>query len=456
MKTTGRRGRPPLRLAAGLAAGFLTGVALLGAGVYATAGEARPTRGSGGTGLRDVLHSPPLLVERSEAVSLRYEAVCQADELGAPCPVRGTLFVRDLGERLYRRIQLQAGRGSTLSATLSAGLTNGAGFAYYAEIEDGLGGSKTVPAGGALGPQRAWVADRAARIDLGAHAFGRTRAPSKVVVSAGWGKGAAAFGLLTGRELVRIGPSAFDVAPDGSVVVLDQVNDRLAVYPAGTGAPRHLAIPFTGGEGDLAMGGDGAIHVLDNGAEPAVRSFSASGAMLATAAVDRGADMLRATPSGPVLHGYPGDMWFPLRRGVALLQPSEQARGARSGLVAGDGSEILVRGGPREAMFAVARGDRVARAWRVVSETDLGEIQLAEPFGEGLLVVLRVWGEARAEFVALVLSDAGLAQSFSIDAVEWAESAALSRFRLDRGTLYQLRSAPTGVEIVTFDLGGAR
>ena len=38
--------------------------------------------------------------------------------------------------------------------------------------------------------------------------------------------------LLTGRELARVGPSAFDLAPDGSVVVLDQVNDRLATYLA--------------------------------------------------------------------------------------------------------------------------------------------------------------------------------------------------------------------------------
>ena len=92
----------------------------------------------------------------------------------------------------------------------------------------------------------------------------------------------------------------------------------------------------------------------------------------------------------------------------------------------------------------------------MASPSTLGEIQLAEPFGDGMLVVLRVWTPTKAEFVALVLSPNGLARSFAIDASQWAESAALGRFRLEGKTLYQLRSTPAGAEIVTFDLGGAK
>lgn len=446
--------RPRWRLAAGLLAGVAIGTGLIAVGVFSTTVDAQPSPGSGVTGLRDVLHSPPLFVRRSEGVTLRYEAVCQADEIGAPCPIRGTLFVRDSSESSYRRVPLQVGRGSALTATLPS--VGESGLAYYAQIEDGLGGSRSVPAGGAMAPQRAWVADDVVRVGLGVHSFGRTRAPMGSVVRAPWGARSGAAGLLTGKDLVRIGPSAFDVAPDRSVVVLDQVNDRLAVYPAGGGAPRHIPIPFSGGEGDLATGSDGTIHVLDHGAEPVVRSFSSAGALVASVAVhDRSSDMLRAGPTGPLLHGFPGDLWFPLRRGGQTLQPAEQARSARPGLSVGGGDEIVVRGGPREATFAVVRGERVMRAWRVSSETDLGEIQLAEPLGADLLVVLRVWTEARAEFVALVLADHGLRRSISIDAIEWAESGALSRFRLHGDTLYQLRSASSGVEIATFDLGGA-
>ena len=102
--------------------------------------------------------------------------------------------------------------------------------------------------------------------------------------------------------------------------MLDQVNDRLARYPAGGSAPRYTRIAFAGGEGDLAVGADGTTFVLDQGAEPVVRSYSPSGAVAATTAVDgTGADMLRSGPAGTLLHGYPGDMWKPIGGGVGAL-----------------------------------------------------------------------------------------------------------------------------------------
>jgi hypothetical protein len=276
------------------------------------------------------------------------------------------------------------------------------------------------------------------------------------VLTGSWGAGNGALGLITGREMARIGPSAFDVRPDGSVVVLDQVNDRLAMYASGA-APRYVPIAFTGGEGDLALGADGTAYVLDQAPEPVVRSYSASGARLAQASVaGSGADTLRAGPSGALVYSYPGEMWQPVGGAGQLLQPSQQAAAARPGLPAAGGTEVVVQAGRTQALFALVQGDRVLRAWRVTSGTNLGEIQLAEPYRDGLLVVLRMWTSQRAEFVVLVLSPSGLASSFGVDAVEWAESAALGRFKLAGGRLFQLRSTPAGAEVVTFDLGGAK
>ncbi len=332
------------------------------------------------------------------------------------------------------------------------------GLSYFAVIADGAGSSMTVPAAGAAAPQRVWAVSVLTPVGLGTHTFGRLRKPDGRALAATWGAGAGALGLLTGRELARIGPSAFDVDRNGNVVVLDQVNDRLARYPAGGLAPSYRGIAFAGGEGDLAVGADGTAFVLDQGAEPVVRSYSPSGALASTTAVHgTGADMLRSGPAGTFLHGYPGDMWKPVGGGVgALLKPDQQAAGARSGRLAEGGVEVVVRGGQNEAFFALVRGDRVLRAWRVSSPSTLGEIQLAEPFGDGMLVVLRVWTPTKAEFVALVLSPNGLADSFAIDSSQWAESAALGRFRLEGMTLYQLRSTSAGAEVVTFDLGGAK
>lgn len=446
-----------VQLAAAVAACLVCGALVLASGLLAAAGEARPARPSALTGLRDVLHSPPLFAHQGEALTLRYEVVCQVDDLGEPCPVSGKLFVRPSGGRSFEELALRRAGESALSTTLPASLTDGPGLAYYAVIADGLGGRASVPAGGARAPQQVWTTDELVTVELGQHAFGRARAPDRSVARAPWGDRLGAAGLITGNELVRIGPSAFDVAPDGSIVLLDQVNDRLSTYRSPGGTPRHVPIPFAGAEGDLAVAGDGSIHVLDHGAETVVRSFAPGGTAMAPVRIDgRGADMLRATPAGPALHGYPGDVWFPLRRGAAPLGAAEQATGARPGRPVAGGLDVVVRGNQREATFALVAGDRVVRGWRITSATPLGEIQLAEPFAGGLVVVLRMWTEADAEFAALVLSTSGLARSFSVDAVEWAESAALSRFRLHGQTLYQLRSAPSGVEIVTFDLGGTR
>jgi hypothetical protein len=72
----------------------------------------------------------------------------------------------------------------------------------------------------------------------------------------------------------------------------------------------------------------------------------------------------------------------------------------------------------------------------------------------GMLVVIRVWNEAHAQFRVLRLTPARLAANFAVDRAEWAESASLSRFRLHGSTLYQLRSTPSGMTIAAFEIGG--
>ena len=73
-------------------------------------------------------------------------------------------------------------------------------------------------------------------------------------------------------------------------------------------------------------------------------------------------------------------------------------------------------------------------------ETNFGEVQLAEPYGNGMIVVVRLWNEKHAVFRVLRLGAEGLVSSFPVSPGEWAETASLSRFRLHGDTLYQLRS----------------
>ncbi|MBD0330168.1 MAG: hypothetical protein ICV64_08710 [Thermoleophilia bacterium] len=362
--------------------------------------------------------------------------------------------------RASRRLPLASDGDATLSAALPAAYVHGGAVEYYAVVEADSGESLTLPPAGAAKPQRATVVPSWIPVELGPHRFGAARAPARVVARAGWGDGAGELGLDSGPEQSRIGPSAFDVAADGSLVVLDQVNRRLARFrPAGR-AVEHTAIPFSGGEGDLALAPDGTAHVLDEGGHergPVVRSFARSGEAVATAPLAApSADMLRMAPSGPVAHAYPFELWLPTADGRTPLEAAAQRRLARAGRPVGAGTEVVVRASAAEARFALVRGEQVVRAWRVTSPTALGEVQLAEPRGNGLLVVVRVWTETEAEFRVLELTPAGLGASFSVARAEWAESAPLSRFRVHGDRVYQLRTTPQGAQIVEFDLGGTR
>jgi hypothetical protein len=447
---------------AGFITGGLVGVALLTINVVGVAsGGPGMVRSQAADRALDVLHTPPVLVSNDEPTALTYDTVCPptGEEPAAPCSPTGTLHVRAVGDRGFAAVPLSRGADGLFSYTVPERLKNGAGFEYYVMFQDGRGNGVTVPAGGAATPEHAWVVSKWTTANLGTHEFDATRAPGSVVVTSGWGATANDLGLNQGQEQSRIGPSGFDVEPDGTVIVLDQVNHRLAQYRAGSVA--HVPIVFQGGEGDVAVDSNGTAWVLDDGGSrgpvPVVRAYDASGRPVTqTSLAAQIGDMLRAAPNGPVVHSYPSEMWLPVGSGQSGRSPEEQLRGARVGRPVVGGRELVVSASPHEARFGLVAGNKVVSAWRVTSTTNLGEVQLAEPSGSGLTAVVRVWTEDRAEFRVLQLAQSGLTGSFTVTPAEWAESAPLSRFRLRGGTLYQLRSSPAGAEIVTYLMGGAR
>jgi hypothetical protein len=453
-----RRGFWPL---VGFAVGGLIGLTLLSVNVVG-ASDSSSAPDSVRFGLRDVMHTPPLLVPRGNRVELTYGAVCVTDDPATACEPEGILYVRDTGGTAFAAVPLPRNPDGDYSTTVSDRYARGLGFDYYAVFRDDRGNSITLPEGGAAAPQHAWAVSQWTGIDLGTHVFGKTRSPDRTVVRASWGTGDDQLGLDSGPEQSTIGPSAFDVAADGAVVVLDQVNRRLANYPPGaTRSPSHIPIPFQGGEGDLALGEDGTTYVLDEGGTetktPVVRYFGPDGALFANAALAApSADMLRAGPNGPVAHTYPGEMWVPTGNGKPPLTPDQQKRAAKASREVKTGLDVVVSASDAEMKLALVSGDRVIRAWRVTSATNLGEVQLAAPQGPGLVAVVRIWTETQAEFRVLRLTPSGLAATFTVDPAEWAETAPLSRFRYSGDTLYQMRSSPRGLEVAGFDVGGTQ
>jgi hypothetical protein len=445
---------------AGLVTGSLGGIVLLAVNLVG------PAFG-GPSGVRqapehavDVLHTPALLVSPEEATTLSYDVVCTLD--GEPptssCSPTASLHVRAVGQGAFTEVALQRGENGLFSYTVPQSLKSGAGFEYYVTVDDGRGNVVTVPKAAAEAPERAWTVREWTTVDLGTHGFGSVRSPGAVAAQGGWGAGAGELGLNGGQEQVRIGPSGFDVAPDGSVVVLDQFNDRLAIFRNGRAADR-VPITFLGAEGDVAVDNAGTTWVLDDGGAatrtPTVRGYGDRGRPVAAAGLAEGlGDMLRIGPTGPVVHAFPSEMWLPVANGQDGLSVAEQARGARPGRPVSGGREVVVRASREEVRLALVAGTRVLSAWRIASATMLGEVQLAEPSRNGAVAIVRVWTEERAEFRVLQLGQRGLTGSFAVNPGEWAESAALGRFRLEGDTLYHLRSSPAGAEVVTYRMGG--
>ena len=112
---------------------------------------------------------------------------------------------------------------------------------------------------------------------------------------------------------------------------------------------------------------------------------------------------------------------------------------------------MILRHG-NQVRVALVGSAAVQRAWLVTSETPLAEVQLAEPYGTGVVLVTRVFTDLRDEFVVLVLDRRGVVERFSLDSADWAETAPLSRFRLRGSSLYQLGSTPAGLFVDRFEL----
>jgi hypothetical protein len=430
--------------ACGLVLGAAAGVGAVAA-AGSVAGPSPPDRDA--ARIVDVGHLPPLLRAPGDAATLRFNVFCPGAVEGEPCDAAGDVFIRAGTAGAFRKIPLRRtddvadGRYvADVPADLAA---SPEGFSYYAVLRnEATGASLTVPSAGAAAPQLSLPLEHAVVVDLGAHRFGSTRRADARVATAPWGSAPGSVGLLHGPTFGPIGPSAFDVAANGDVAILDQVNGRVERWHAG----RHAAdtpVDVTGGIADMALEPDGAIDVLEptgngDGQTPELRSFSPSGAL---------------RPQGPEVQQEPSEQWLPATRGRRRLSRTAQASNGHPGRTLPDGRELVVfRAGTSEARIAMVAGTHVLRAWRIVSKTPLGEVQLAEPLGDRVVVVIRPYTDTQDEFLVLVLGDHGDERSFSVGSADWAETAPLARFRLAGSSLYQLGSTPSGMHVDRFDL----
>src|SRR5262249_28113476 len=149
------------------------------------------------------------------------------------------------------------------------------------------------------------------------------------------------------------------------------------------------------------VAGDGTIYVLDGTSAARstalLRTFSPAGALIqARHIADRTWSQLRMGPRGPVVQQEPSEQWMPAKDGGAPLDRVAQARAATSGRPLPDGAQlVVVRVGTGEVRVARVVAGAVRASWRIVSETPLGEVQLAEQSGDRLVLVVKAYTETQ-------------------------------------------------------------
>jgi hypothetical protein len=442
--------RPRFRSLAGGAAGIAAGV--IGGVVLTSVSTAGPTPVAAGSVLIDATHVPPVLTLPGEPIRLRYGLVCTPRADGLPCDGSGTVYLRAGESGPFHAYVLQRGDESKDGRYYLdvPGEIAGSreGFSYYATLRDeATGATVSLPSGGADAPQVSLPLREPLTVELGRHLFGAVRDPDARVAEAGWGSEPDEVGLAGSRELGYSGPSSFDVEPDGTVDMLDSVNGRVMRWARGRLEPVRLAGALD--LADFAAEPDGSFDVLDDAGT--LRSFRADGSpRWAQKLADRTwAQLVR----GPTVLQQPSEQWMPVAENGAPLSRERQKRGAHTAKHLANGHTLLLdRVGEGELRVAELRGNAAVHAWRITSETPLGEVQLAESHGNGLVVVMRAYTDERDEFVVLVLGSRGLVQRFSVASGSWTETAPLARFRFSRGRLYRLRTTQTGAFVDRFDL----
>ena len=452
-------GRPAIRSLVGGAAGITAGV-LGGIGLGAIPPQDAPSS-PGAPAAIDAAHVPPLLSLPGEAVTLRYAIVCPPRDDGAPCDGSGEVYARAGQSGEFTKLELRRGddsRDGRYFVELPAEIASARdGFSYYAMLRDNSSGATiTVPSGGAAAPHRSLRLHQPTEVRLTAHAFGRVRKADARVVEAPWGNDLGEVGLSGTRELGLAGPSAFEVGVHGDVSLLDGVNRRVERWSRG----RASAIPIgtTALLSDFAVEPDGTLDVLEPPTRetpfPRLVSFRRDGSeRWSQRLADRTWAKLASGPDGPVVQQQPSEQWLPVaENGRPLTRAAQSVRGRASRPLANGRGVLVQRVGDTELRVAETAGEAALRAWRLVSKTPLGEVQLAESLGNRLAVVVKTYDDGRDEFEVLVLERSGLTSEFALPSAAWSESAPLARFRLSGSSLYQLGSTPKGAFVDRFDL----
>ena len=306
---------------------------------------------------------------------------------------------------------------------------------------------------------RAAAAPRLIAVSLGTYKFGAYTAPDAVAAQVD----AAGVGWENPPEGVSYGPGTFEVAKDGTVWLLDAVNNRLLGWRPGHPDRPALTVPAPLSAADFAIGPNGTFYLTTDrpGEGMKLTSISSDGQLRWRAALGELLfnAQLRVGPDRRLYQVTP-DAWIPVTdsSGNPLTVADQKRETLRYQPLPG-GRRLHVTYSSYRAIqvdLADATG-RPLTTWRLTSATDLGPSQ-GQPAlaGADVILPLEVFTQTptwRWERLVLRLTGTGAPVRLHLRHVIWGDTP-ITELRAGAGSaLYQLQtSRTTGVKILRYDL----
>jgi hypothetical protein len=327
---------------------------------------------------------------------------------------------------------------------------------------------------GAAAPIK-WIA-----VNLGVHSFGHLSAPDAIVARAA----TDAVGFECGKpsactspqpsggcgciDTLPQGPTAVDVASNGSVWVLDGVKHRLLAWQRGHS--RAVPLPADVGDSDFVLGRNGTIYVFGGNVHGKpylyMYALTPTGTVRWKAATTVGSSQARLVLAwdGSIYSVGPSatPTWTPLTTpaGRPLPLSTQRRRSSHLQPLARDLRLLTTQVSEREVHFALVDGrGTVVRAWRVTSRTSLEVGRLVPSLVGGDLVAgIGVYQGKKSETVVIRLGASGPTRSrITLDGrAVWDPGGTTARSTLRiaaDGRLYELRTDPAkGVTVARYRL----
>lgn len=434
-------------LLAGLAIGTAVGVTSLTGAAPETALGARPV----------VLHVAKVLADPGAALELTAGVVCP--ERSGGCEVRRAVaHVLSAGAIGWTEVP-GVSEGTGFRFVIPGTLVAQEGLSYWLELALGSGATVRLPDGGSDSPFRVVTTAGLREVSWPSRFdWDGLEASQGSVAKLAYGDGAAQVGRIGGTgDQQALGPSSFDVAPDGSIHVADWVHARVLVLSPSGEYRRTAPLPVTRPV-DIAVGADGSTAVTTLGLGATAFELRGDGRVIGRYRVGGIAERIALTPAGPRVWVGPAQ-WAAVRSVPGVpLDASAQARSLAPAIPAPDGSVALSQeldGGRVAFVWARPDGSRTGAVLELPTGVATGVDHLVRSLPDGGAVAARgLWADGH-DAVALLRfgPDGDLLEATLIEPAGHEMDAAASsiRFRAPDEFLV-FRAASEGVRIDRYEV----